>query len=332
MAPPINVPPLASIRAPPEAAPPVVVPPPGVAPARVAPPDVEFSAPPPPAVSIPPVDSDGSCGVAFDLDSPPHAAPGPKPIDDRIRSKSGSGPTTERRMSRASATSMPVQAAKKCRGRRRMGWHWHTCVGPCDKSIRPQVPVSTLRLCDEPPIQEVDVAKKIGPRESVRALAPVICGEAANGGADLRVWGISRGYVDPEERIDRRRVAQAQVLPARIRPEILVRAADKQRAWCDQRQELVLIDRQLGFCVLIGPQIAGEPVREARGQVVQPLAELAAKQRRAAVARAIGDDRGKALIESARPQRGFYEPGMTEYRDALRVDAVELLERIQRAR
>ena len=73
-------------------------------------------------------------------------------------------------------------------------------------------------------------------------------------------------------------------LAFRIGPAILFSTDDQERPRGDEGEKLVLIDRKLGFVIVVAFEILAEPVRESRVDVTQRFTVAPARQRRSAAA------------------------------------------------
>ena len=106
-----------------------------------------------------------------------------------------------------------------------------------------------------------------------------------------------------EEAEDGRRLDERQELAARIGPQVFVGARDVDRARRDQRQQHVLIDRQLGDArveTLVG---RGEPVREGGVDALHGLAVPAPAQGGSAFARFVRHHQREPRILGRGPER-----------------------------
>ena len=63
-----------------------------------------------------------------------------------------------------------------------------------------------------------------------------------------------------EQSVDRRGMFAAEKFAARVGPQILFRARNIYRSGRDERDEHMLIDRQLIFVAIVFPEVAAEPV------------------------------------------------------------------------
>ena len=139
-----------------------------------------------------------------------------------------------------------------------------------------------------------------------------------------------------EETVDRK-IAASGVLFRRAEhvvlddQQVVLGAADQQRARGDQGQELVLVDRQLVDAVVERLVVAAEPVREGGVDAPDGLAEPPPRQRRAALAGVVGDDEGEPLVLRPRPERRLAQPRVTHDCHVFRTDVDVALEVIKGA-
>ena len=141
----------------------------------------------------------------------------------------------------------------------------------------------------------------------------------ADGRSDRRVE--ARHGVHPEpffsiERVDRLGSLRAQKLPARVAPRVAVGAGDVEGARRDEGEQLVLVHGQLGFTIIVTPEVFREPVRELVVNDRHRFAVDSLAQRRSPATALHGHKHRESLVLRRCPQSGFTEPGKSMHRHA----------------
>ena len=110
-----------------------------------------------------------------------------------------------------------------------------------------------------------------------------------------------------EEPVDFPRRDRRAKLVEGVRPLVFARARHQHRARRRERDEKVLIPRQLTFVVLVTVELGHEPVRELVDYRPDRLALLVSRDRRAAAPGVVAHHPGDARVVRRRPQRGLAE-------------------------
>src|SRR5262245_31544657 len=92
----------------------------------------------------------------------------------------------------------------------------------------------------------------------------------------------------------------------------------------------MLIDRQLGFIVVVVLEVRTEPMREATVDLCNRLTETAPGERCAATPRVVGNHERKTVVLRSCPQGGFAQPRVADHHHPRMVDRCILLEVIHR--
>ena len=121
--------------------------------------------------------------------------------------------------------------------------------------------------------------------------------------------------VAAEQTVDRVGGLGGEEFAAGVAPAVLHRAGDVERARGNERQQQVLVERQIVLGVVIAVEVVAKPVREGFVDMADGFAVAPARQRGAAAAGFVGDDQGEARVAGAGPQRGFAQSRETEYGD-----------------
>ena len=132
-----------------------------------------------------------------------------------------------------------------------------------------------------------------------------------------------------EQLVHRTGVVCGLKFTVRISPRVRRAAGDINRAGRDERQQHVLIDRQIVFVIVELAGVDAEPVREAV-ELGHRLAVLPAPQRRSAAAGLCGVGHRESLILCRGPKGGLTHFGMTHHRDSTGIDPVVGFEVVER--
>ena len=113
----------------------------------------------------------------------------------------------------------------------------------------------------EMPISELEVLLPVKIRHIMLTRAHVVTDGVTHGLIDL--WHFRfRDPVFSQQSINRVRMNARQKFALRVCPSIFLRAGNINRARCHQSNQLVLVDREQGFPVVVVGKISAKPMRE----------------------------------------------------------------------
>jgi len=172
------------------------------------------------------------------------------------------------------------------------------------------------------PIQRRDCVRAVVFEERKRARRDRCVERRHFGRAQIRL---------PEQSVDRAGGHRPEKFAVRIGPQVAAAGGDEHRARRRERNQKMRVDRHVVPVAGIFLEIAGELVAVVGGHVVDGLAEVAARERRAHLATLAGKDQRETPVLRAGPQHRLAQARMPDERDALRVHRAIRFEVVEHA-
>ena len=125
--------------------------------------------------------------------------------------------------------------------------------------------------------------------------ALVIANRRSDGRVDVGLLRNAAKTVGSEQSVDGIGVKSGEEFALGIGPQVFACASDVNGTRRDERDEFMLVDRQLVDFVAVFVEFLRKPVRERRVDTVDAFAKLTSRQRGAAASGIVGDYGGEVL-------------------------------------